>query len=304
MRLEHLDLNLLIALDILLEEKNITQSAARLHITQSAASGILKRLRDFFEDDLLVQVGRSMQPTPYALEIQEPVREVLVTIRSTIINRRLSEPKESRRHFKIVVSDYLVTVVFTRVLQQLQNTAPHMTFEFITPSQSASDMLSRGEVDLMIVPEQYGPRGHASELIFEDDFCCLVCAETWSDTNTLSLEQYKEAGHITIGLSAEDTPGAEEHYIKTWQINRRIEVKTNDFNTLPQLVMNTSRIATIQRRLAKRYIQYLPLKILPTPIEIPIFKEYMHWNKSFASDPIHSWLRQQIKELGTTPVSV
>lgn len=295
MRLEHLDLNLLIALDIFLEEKNITQSALRLHITQSAASGILKRLRDFFEDELLVQVGRSMQPTPYALEIQEPVREVLVKIRSTIINRRLSEPSESRRHFKIVVSDYLVTVVFTKVLQQLQISAPHMTFEFITPSQSASEMLSRGEVDLMIVPEQYGPKGHDSELIFEDEFCCLVCANLWSDATEISLEQFKNAGHITIGLSAEDTPGAEEHYIKTWQVNRRIEVKSNDFNTLPQLVMNTTRIATLQRRLANRYCQFLPLKILPTPLEIPVFKEYMHWNKSFANDPIHYWLRQQIK---------
>jgi LysR family nod box-dependent transcriptional activator len=294
MRLEHLDLNLLIALDILLEEQNITHAASRLHITQSAASGVLRRLRDFFEDELLVQVGRSMQPTPYALEIQEPVREVLVKIRSTIINRRISEPAESRRHFKIVVSDYLVTVLFTRVLQNVQHSAPNMTFEFITPSNLATEMLARGEVDLMIVPEQYGPTGHVSELIFEDKYECLVCNQNWPE-DEIHLEQYRQAGHIMIALSGDETPGAEEFHIKAHNVTRRIEVKTNDFNTLPQLVLGTKRIATIQQGLAKRYAQYLPLKLLPPPFEMPPFREYMHWNKSYDNDPMHVWLRQQIK---------
>ena len=84
MRFHHLDLNLLVALDVLLDEQNITRAAERLHMTQSATSGVLGRLRSFFEDELLVQVGRRMQPTPYALELASPVREVLMTIRSSI----------------------------------------------------------------------------------------------------------------------------------------------------------------------------------------------------------------------------
>ena len=87
MRFHHLDLNLLVALDVLLDEQNITRAAERLHMTQSATSGVLGRLRSFFEDELLVQVGRRMQPTPYALELASPVREVLMTIRSSITAR-------------------------------------------------------------------------------------------------------------------------------------------------------------------------------------------------------------------------
>ncbi|WFO20646.1 LysR family transcriptional regulator [Pseudoalteromonas sp. H100] len=100
MRFEHLDLNLLVALDVLLEEKNITKSAKRLHLSQSATSSILGRARIFFEDDLLVQVGKTMQPTPFALELQVPITEVLTTIRGVIIGKRFNDPLKSERHFK------------------------------------------------------------------------------------------------------------------------------------------------------------------------------------------------------------
>lgn len=92
MRFHHLDLNLLVALDVLLDEQNITRAAERLHMTQSATSGVLGRLRKYFEDDLLVQVGRSMQPTAYALELAKPVREVLLTISSSITSKPVFDP--------------------------------------------------------------------------------------------------------------------------------------------------------------------------------------------------------------------
>lgn len=99
MRFNHLDLNLLVALDVLLEEQNITRAAERLHMTQSATSGVLGRLRTYFEDELLVQVGRKMQPTPFALELVHPVREVLLTIKSSITAKPVFAPTTSKRHF-------------------------------------------------------------------------------------------------------------------------------------------------------------------------------------------------------------
>lgn len=102
MRFNQLDLNLLAALDILLEEQNITRAAERLHMTQSATSCVLGRLRTYFEDELLVQVGRKMQPTPYALELAKPVREVLLTIRGSITTKQVFDPTNSKRHFRLI----------------------------------------------------------------------------------------------------------------------------------------------------------------------------------------------------------
>lgn len=296
MRFNHLDLNLLVALDVLLEEQNITRAAERLHMTQSATSGVLGRLRTFFEDDLLVQVGRKMQPTPYALELAKPVREVLITIRSSITTKQVFDPGTSKRHFRLVTSDYLISVLFARVIQHLQKEAPNVTFEMLGPSDNSGELLIRGEVDLMIVPERYIIEGHPSQLLFEEDHVCVVCKDNTQIGDSLSLEQYMQMGHISVGFGRTRHMSIEDWFMSQYGFNRRIEVITNDFNTLPQLVVGTERIATMHKRLAELYATYLPLRILPTPVQVPIMREYMLWHRSMDGAPMHRWIRERISQ--------
>ncbi len=298
MRFNHLDLNLLVALDVLLEEQNITRAAERLHMTQSATSGVLGRLRTFFEDELLVQVGRKMQPTPYALELAKPVREVLLTIRSSITNKQVFDPASSKRHFKLMTSDYLITVLFSRVIQKIHEQAPNITFDMIAPSDG--DLLVRGEIDLMIVPERYIIDGHPSQLLFEEEHVCVVWQGNHLVGEQLSLEQYMEMGHISVGFGRNRHLSIEDWFMSQYGFNRRLEVITHDFNTLPQLLLGTQRIATMHRRLAHLYAQYLPLRILPTPVKIPAMREFMLWHRSMDGDPMHRWLRERIQEFITT----
>lgn len=139
MRFNHLDLNLLVALDVLLEEQNITRAAERLHMTQSATSGVLGRLRLYFEDELLAQVGRKMQPTPYARELAAPVREILLTIQSSITAKPVFDPATSKRHFRLITSDYLISVLFARVIQKISwkpRTSPSSCWAPVTPPPS------------------------------------------------------------------------------------------------------------------------------------------------------------------------
>lgn len=294
MRFNHLDLNLLVALDVLLEEQNITRAAERLHMTQSATSGVLGRLRTFFEDELLVQVGRKMQPTPYALELAKLVREVLLTIRSSITTKQLFDPVSSKRHFKLMASDYLITVLFSQVIQKIHEQAPHITFDMIAPNDG--DLLVRGEIDLMIVPERYVIEGHPSHLLFEEEHVCVVWAGNTLVGEQLSLEQYMELGHISVGFGRNRSSSIEEWFMTQYGFNRRLEVITHDFNTVAQLVVGTQRIATMHRRLAYLYARYLPLRILPTPVKIPAMREFMLWHRSMDGDPMHRWLRERIHE--------
>lgn len=296
MRFNHLDLNLLVALDVLLEEQNITRAAERLHMTQSATSGVLGRLRTYFEDELLVQVGRKMQPTPFALELVHPVREVLLTIKSSITAKPVFAPTTSKRHFRLVTSDYLISVLFAQVIQKIHQEAPNITFEMLGPGDNSGELLIRGEVDLMIVPERYIIEGHPSQLLFEEDHVCVVWQGNTQVGDSLTLEQYMDMGHVSVGFGRTRHMSIEEWFMNQYGFNRRLEVITNDFNTLPQLVVGTQRIATMHQRLARLYAEYLPLRILPPPVRIPVMREFMLWHRSVDGDPMHRWLRERISE--------
>ncbi|WP_315809892.1 LysR family transcriptional regulator [Pseudomonas sp. C9-3] len=296
MRFHHLDLNLLVALDVLLEEQNITRAAERLHMTQSATSGVLGRLRKYFEDDLLVQVGRTMQPTPYALELAKPVREVLLTIRSSITAKPVFDPTTSKRHFRLIASDYLISVLFSQVIQRIHQEAPGITFEMHPPGEQAVEMTLRGEVDLMFVPERYVIEGHPSQLLFEEEHVCVVWKGNTYVGDTLTLEQYMEMGHISVAFGRSRQLSIEDWFMSQYGFKRRLEVITNDFNTLPQLLVGTHRVATMHRRLAELYARYLPLRIIPPPVKIPVMREIMQWHRSMDGDPMHRWLREKVHD--------
>ena len=295
MRFEHLDLNLLAALDVLLEECHITRAAERLNMTQSATSGVLRRLRTFFDDELLVQVGRKMQPTPYAQELREPVREVMLKIRSNIIAKRTFDPSTSKRHFRIVSADFAITVLLSGVFRTLQREAPLLTFEVVNFFHLKENLLERGEADFMIVPERLTLEGHPSKLLFVEDHVCVVCRDNTLVGERITFEQYMEMGHVTVGFGSSQKLSVEDWLIKQYDVTRRIEVITSDFNTLPQLVVGTQRIATMHKRLALYYAQYLPIRLLPTPVKLPAMHEQLQWHRALDNDPLHRWVREKIE---------
>jgi LysR family nod box-dependent transcriptional activator len=295
MRLEHLDLNLLVALDVLLEECNITRSSERLNMTQSATSGILKRLRIYFEDDLLVQVGRNMQPTPVALELQEPVRDVMLKIRSSIVNRQTFDPSVSKRHIRIISADFAITVLLSKVILDLQHEAPGISFEILNPYQQAENMLARGEVDFLLLPERYTSKDHPSKMLFVEEHVCVVWKGNSLVDDQISFAQYIDMGHVSVGFGSKRELSIEDWFMKQYDVQRRIEVISCDFNTLPQLVVGTNRIATMHQRLAEYYAQYLPIKLIPTPVKLPVMREHLQWHRVMENDPLHRWVREKIQ---------
>lgn len=306
MRFEHLDLNLLVALDILLEEQNITRAAARLHMTQSATSGVIGRLRGYFEDDLLVQVGRKMMLTPRAKQLQAPVREILLKIQTSITSKPEESIAESKRHFRVMASDYLICVIFAEVIKEANREAPFVTFELVSPNDSPLEMLLHGEIDLMIAPEHYISTQHPSQLLFEEQHVCVVWEGNTSVGQNLTLERYLEMGHIAATFGRNRTPGVDEWLIKQYGCSRRLEVITHDFSTIPSLIMGTERIATMLSRLAALYARTLPLRLIRPPVELTTMKEYMAWHRSMDSDPMLRWLRDKvvdtIRSLDTPPI--
>jgi DNA-binding transcriptional LysR family regulator len=296
MRFQQLDLNLLVALDVLLEELNITRAAERLHMTQSATSGVLGRLRAYFNDELLVQVGRKMQPTPYAKQLELPVREVLLKVKSSITAKPSFDLATAKRHFRVITSDYLISVLFTEVIQEAHKQAPHVTFEMISPGDNYIELVNRGEVDLMICPEQYIVEGHPTEKVFEEEHVCVIWEGNTEIGEKLTLEHYLEAGHVATGFGRNRRMSIEEWFMNQYGCTRRIEVITNNFTTLPMLVIGTRRIATMHQRLAQQYAALLPLRILPPPVKLPTITQCMFWHRSMDGDSMLRWLREIIHQ--------
>src|SRR3954464_7975342 len=136
MRYQRIDLNLLIALDALLAERNVTRAAERMHMTQSAMSGVLARLREYFDDQLLVPVGRAMKLTPRAESLIEPVRDILLKVDSTLGVRPEFEAATAQRHFVLIASDYVSNVLLAEVLRRIALVAPGLSFD-VRPSSNS-----------------------------------------------------------------------------------------------------------------------------------------------------------------------
>ncbi|PRE05029.1 LysR family transcriptional regulator [Burkholderia multivorans] len=302
MRLGHFDMNLLVALDALLDTRSVTRAAERLHLGASATSSALGRLREYFGDELLVQVGRRMELTPLGRSLAQPVRDILLNVQTTVVSRPEFDPAIAKRNFVIRASDYLTTVLLTDVVQRLQREAPGITLHIANMTDDVAEQLDRGEVDFVIYPTASVNRQHPTQTLFEDDFSCIVWAGNRLVGDTLSLEQYQSLGHVAATFGDSRSVSFDSMMMSNLGLSRSIEVTTTNFNTLPQLVVGTTRIATVQTRLARLYAHYLPLRLLPLPVQLPPLIEVMQWHAINNNDPAHAWLRRVLAEQaqGTT----
>lgn len=298
MRYQKLDLNLLSALKVLLEKKNVTRAGEELYVTQSAMSGILARLRDYFDDPLIVQVGRRMELTPLAESLIDPVNDVLLRIDATIATRPRFDPAAMSRHFTVTASDYVLAVFMCEVLQRVRAEAPGITWRFIAPSEQAPSQLEKGEVDFIIHPAQLASTTQSSEELFEDSYVMAVCRDNPEIGDTISLEQYLAAGHVTFQSSSQGLPMFETWFGRQHGENaRRVEVVTSSFHVLPQLVVGTGRVATLHARMAGTFQQGLPIRLVRPLFEVPKLVEVLQWHCYRDQDPGNQWVRERIIEM-------
>jgi LysR family transcriptional regulator, nod-box dependent transcriptional activator len=297
MRFHQLDLNLLVALDALLTERSITLAGQKLHMSQSGMSSGLARLREYFGDDLLVLIGKKMVPTPLGESLAEPVRRILLDIQSTLDAQPGFNPATSSRRFTLMMSDYVATVLMTELTRRVARLAPGVCFELLSNNaQSPVEFLDRGEVDILIMPEDVTPGSHPKARLYEDSYVCLVSSDNAEVAGTLSLDQYLSLGHVVLQFSRGRVPAIDEWFLTQAGHVRRIEIIAMNFNMLPQFIVGTGRIATVQRRLAQYYVKIMPLRIIEPPLALPTLIESAHWNAAFDRDPGNLWLRQVLKE--------
>jgi DNA-binding transcriptional LysR family regulator len=297
-RFNRLDLNLLVALDVLLSEKSITRAARQLNLSQSATSGVLARLREYFKDDLLVPVGRTLVLTPLATSLSEPVRKVLLQIQATIEIKPAFDPRTAAREFRVVASDYIASVLLGEAGRRISGCAPGVTLDISSPNAIAIEGLDRGEFDLIVMPRKFTSGAHPLQVLFEESYTCIVWDRNSAVGATLTLDEYMSAGHVSSRFSSSAT-SYEEWFLKASGFDRRIEIATTNFTSMPHFVIGTDRIATMHTRLAQTLARYYPIRLVAPPIEIPKLEMCMQWNSFLDHDPAHIWFRELLAQVAS-----
>lgn len=300
MRLDHFDLNLLVALDALLETGSVTRASERLHIGVSATSSALGRCREHFNDELLQQVGRRMELTPLAQQLVEPVRDVLLRTRATLQARASFEPDTEERTFVLNASDYATTVLLTRLVRHLQGYAPRVRLEFLNMGERVHEHLDRGSVDFAIFPERNTSQEHPSEALYEDSYSFVVWRGNSRVGEAVSLEEYLAMDHIRVRFGAGQPHSFEELALQEAGVERRFAATVGSFHAQAQLVVGTPWGATLQTRMAHWCAGFLPIRVLPLPVEIPALRMVMQWHRFQNKAPAHAWMREQLRVVAAT----
>jgi DNA-binding transcriptional LysR family regulator len=291
MRFHKLDLNLLVALDALLRERSVTRAANRLHLTPSAVSNALARLREYFGDDLLVTIGRRMEPTPRAAALAEAVRDVLLRIESAVAAQPAFDPRSSDRVFRIFASDYTQVVLGPHLMALAAAEGFAGQIQFLAQVEYPYRDLERGEADLLIIPSEFLSHEHPSEVLWEEQFVCALWAGSKLAREELTLDRYLASGHIAMVPQGRDAESYEAWLMHRRGVRRRLVATTYSFAALPALVCGTEWIATIHMRLARRLAAAWPLVLRPVPVPLEPMRQSMQWHRYWHQDPGLVWLR-------------
>lgn len=297
MRLDQFDLNLLVAFDSLLSERNVTRAAQRLHVTQSAMSASLKRLRQAFDDPVLVQHGKRMIPTPHALALAPQVSDAIAALRRLIQPSKGFDPAVSSRVFRIAASDYVAIVLLAPFLAQLEREAPMIRLDMSLPGDTTSARLAKGDFDLLLTPEEFVEPDNPAELLFKERHVVVGCEHNPLLQRPLTLEDFSTAGHVAVKIDGRAT--FIERECDRLGIVRRVEVYTPSFAQVAWLLPRTSRIALMHERLALLMAPLLGLRVVEVPFELPLMREMMQYHQTRSSDEGLAWLRSRLVSLAS-----
>ncbi|WP_407114410.1 transcriptional regulator NodD2 [Bradyrhizobium sp. LMG 9283] len=292
MRFKGLDLNLLVALDALMTERNLTAAARKINLSQPAMSAAVARLRSYFRDELFGMRGRELVPTSCAEGLAVPVREALTHIELSIIARDVFDPARSNRRFRIGLSDFITVVFFRNVVERVAREAPAVSFELVALTDEHDELLRRGEVDFVILPELFMSSAHPRAALFEERLVCVGCPTNSHLQRRLTFERYMSMRHVAVKLGGARKTPVEESFLLDLGLNRRIDILVQSFSMIPPLLVGTNRIGAMPLGLVKHFQRTTPLRIAELPQPFPTFTEAVQWPVLHNSDPESLWMRE------------
>ena len=313
--LNQIDLNLLVYLEVLLRERNVTQAANQLGLSQPAMSNGLRRLRALFDDPLLVRTSEGMTPTERALELEPLVKDILLGVDRAMQPATEFEPRAAQMVVRIMASDYAESTLFPAVLTELRDNAPDITLDIMNPSDVSFLDVERGKVDLVINRFDQMPQSFHQITLWKDSFSCLL-SPNHPILDDFSLESYLSADHIWVsktgmgvgvGVDPSDVQrlGWVDSALAQLGEKRRIRVFTRHYQAAMTLAEQNDLIVTLPTRATWLKQNDPRVAIRQVPFDVPPLELKMAWSPLLHNNAPHRWVRQFItriaRSLSTEP---
>jgi DNA-binding transcriptional LysR family regulator len=292
--LASLDLNLLVSLDALLQERSVTRAAARMGLSQPALSASLARLRRHFGDELLSRAGNEYRLTPLAVQLRDLSRLALTGVERVFTAQAEFDPASSRREFSLLVSDYVVAVLGDSIAALLAEEAPHARLRLTASTPAAVDRADQSllSTDLLLLPHGF-LRDLSHQDLYRDEWVCVVSADNPVVRDVLTREHLETLPWVvTFHGPTADTSAARQ--MRMAGIELDVQVVTENFLTVPGLVAGSGRIALLQRKLADLLPFDVGIRALPCPMDVGHIVEAMWWHPVYDDDPEHAYLRDLV----------
>jgi DNA-binding transcriptional LysR family regulator len=294
------DLNLLACLDALVQTRSVTKAAVVMEMSQPGMSKALTRLRQLFDDPLLVRTNQGMVATPRGLELREQVRAGLAHIRGALDDREEFDPARSSDTFTIAGTDWVGTLVVPSLMERLAQLAPAVRVNIVPPdAPRLREQLEEGLCDLSVGFFVEMADGLYATQLAKDDMACIARKPHPLIDGRVSLATYAECRHVYLGAAPVFNSTLEmmtDRALKSLGVHRHIGFATSNSVVLPEVVAVTDMLATIPRRFALRYAHRLPLQVLGLPFPAYDYSVSMVWHERSQRAGAHRWFRQQVRE--------
>lgn len=306
MNISKIDLNLLIYLDVLLREKNVTRAANQLNITQPAMSNGLKRLRTLFKDPVLVRTSDGMVPTERARTLAPVIRKILLELEEALQGEEEFNEQSSQRVFRIMASDYAASTLLPSLLRKINKLAPSVTLDIMTPSDVNFHDVEAGKIDMAINRFDELPQSFHQKTLWRDSFSCLLGADN-PVVSKFNLNSFLNSKHVWVsktgfgvgvGMDPKDVQklGWVDEALARLGKKRDIKVFTRNYHVAMQLAFEDDLIATLPTKAALLHQSDSHYTILKPPFEIPVIELKMIWSPLLHHDASHIWFRQLVSE--------
>ncbi len=296
MDLRKFDLNLLLVLDALSQDRSVTLAAQRLGISQPTVSAALSRLRTAFQDDLFVKTPRGVEPTQLARELESVVSEILETVHDGVLNRRTFDPTTTERTFRVIAGEMGQLVFVDRLLPTFRALAPRARIQFIySDAQERTAALEDGRADLaMGYFPQFARTTLYQQLLYSRSFVLVARADHPALCDgELTREKLARLQHVTVAMRS-NIDAIVESELRRQGIPRDVVVELGHAAGAGQILSGSDLIAVLSEPLANIYCRSGELRSWPLPFDLPRYEVKQYWHRRAHSDPGVRWLRKLI----------
>ncbi|CAG4891942.1 LysR family transcriptional regulator [Paraburkholderia saeva] len=290
--LRRLDLNLLVTLDVLLAEHNVTRAAQRLNFSQPSVSVHLARLRDIFGDPLLLPGPRGMRPTARANELREPLRQALDALERAVAPARPFDPAEASHVWRIAATDYSESTVVLPAMPGLRAAAPNARLAVVelAPSRIARQA-EQGEIDLAFHTSADAPDGLRRRALFTERYVLAAREGHPRLKRRPTLAEFCELDHVIVSPDGGGFRGITDETLAEAGLARRVVLSVPHFLFVMSVLASTDLVAMLPSRLVSGHSA---LQVIEPPVDVAGYEMAMLWHERSHRDPAHQWLRERI----------